>query len=1479
MKKIKSFFYLILCMLLALCMPLAACKATPTSVELLDFADQTETVGLGEDYVLPKGVAFDSEGNDYRVSYEVKDSKGEAVQVLNGRFKVKEMGEAKYVVIASAKITEEEYLTRKITLNVIDRTGPNITVAPTAFAFVGEEYTISGVTVSDNTGETIEPSYAVTKKSDGSSVTVTDGKFTPDSKGEYTLEVKAKDSAGNEGATTAPIYVREPMGAYVIENFNDTYGLPVFSVKSAAYTTEDVVYHETFDPTPEITDNGDERVGVAEGNSILAGSNQYGPHFYFKFHNSFKNVDFEYLYLKVYIQSAAAEARPQVALYTQNETLGDDANGGLVNVNEWLEIRLTAEDIASSKSAFGNKNVLNEGETPMDYFKRKVTSDSGTYLFFIPLQEQFGAGVDKATDYKLFVDEIGYKPMFNPTLDIQESYDLGETLTLNPTVETIEKEDAYRIETRVTDPSGNPVTLDNNQFRLIETGNYVIELTYVGTEYKGYTKYTVAAVPTKPIIIGEYTGTPTQGDTVTIPNATLEGDNVPATVSVGGHDYPMASANTFVASVAGEYTVTYAKEIDGLIYKNTLKIPVSRAEIKANEVISFASQAEMEDNIALESVNADWLPVFEGKNGVVKLSSEASWAYFAFNQLQDMAAYNDYDYLVIRMYLPSSANVSPSFFLHGNEGGCLFDSTRDAWVEYVLSGDIFKTVWNTSEFNAWNKQINFRLNGEMYIDDIYMLQDINDTGVSAVVTNKTATGQIVRDGNQFSVALSEGAPKGASLTVKAPDGSVVADPSNITAVFGEYTVEITCEGYFGTITSTISAGSVFDFAFTTEASVDGANVTLKDYSVTLNGADVKNDANVVITVTLDGYNDVVSVNNLTFTAPFTGATYTVKYEATYSGRTYTFTYSVDVPSMYTAAATEVLNFTEPAQIANTETEGSSISWLANFEGATGVAKMTATGTWGHFGFSPLQDMSVYADNYYIVFRMYIKDGFTGKLWLGGANNCLTKIETGMWKEYYFPAEIFKTNWANCVENYYVYKMALVASTACEMYVDKIYTTRAMPTGTQVLTLSEDAQLGFTTTLDSTITWEESFEGATGVAKMTATGTWGHFGFRPLQDMSVYSNNYYIVFRMYIANGFTGKLWFGGANNCLTKIETGVWKDYYFPAEIFKTNWANCTTAYNVYKMALVASTACEMYVDEIYTTRAMPTGTQVLTFSEDAQLGFTTTLDSTITWEESFEGATGVAKMSATGSWGHFGFRPLQDMSVYAESSFVVFRMYIANGFTGKLWFGGANNCQTAIKTGVWKDYYFPAEIFKTNWANCTTAYDVYKMALVASTACTIYIDEIYTTSITPITGDKVLTLSEQAQIDLYTVELDSTIAYQESFEGATGVAKVSASGSWGFFGFKPAQDMSVYQNCNYVVVRMYIENGFTGTLWFGKANNCLTAVQTGKWVDYYFPAEIFKTNWANSATNYYIYDMALSFSQAGTFYIDEIFVTNTMPV
>ena len=1169
-------------------------------VKLVDFEDITETVGLGENYVLPSGVAFDADGNDYRVVYEVKDWNGEKVTVTNGRFKVKELGKAKYIITCYAQIEEEKYLTRTITLDVVDRAAPVISNETMPYAFAGNEYTIRGVKITDNNNEVITPSYQVFD-AEGTEVAVENGKFTPNSTGEYTLKVTATDSFGNTSEKNIPIYVREPMGDYVLENFNDEYGLPVFSVKQAMLTEDDVVYHETFDPTPENAENDDARTGVAEGNSVLSTSASYGAHYYFKFDNTFSEIgDFEYIYIKAYIKSSIADYKPQVTLYSKNEPLGAGA-GVQYNVNEWVEIRLTKEDICAPDSTFADVNEMRDGETPLDCFFRKMTSESGYYLFYIPNHEYEMNGTkvkDNANNYVLYVDEIGYKPVFNPTADVEESYDLGEWVTVDPVVETDEAAGKYSIDVKITSPSGELVTLSDNKFRLVEAGQYTVELTYVSDTYNGYTKYVIDAISTKEITIGEYTGAPTMGEVITIPDATIEGGTITASVSVEGQNMAMLSSNTFKANVAGDYVVTYASEIDGLVYKKSFVISVARGQYASNEVNSFSSKAEMTDNIALDGFNADWLASYEGAYGVVKLTSPARWSYFAFKQLQEMSAYSGYDYVVLRILVPETTTLNSTSLFFAESISCTFGENRGEWVEYAFSADKFREVWNKTDFHAWTKCISMSIEGDIYLDAVYMMNDISSLGLEAVVTNLTNAGEAIVDGNQFSVALPSSAPEGAVITVKDSNGNTVADISNITAKYGEYTIEITCAGYVGKMTKTISVEGTFAFLLTGENAVEGNVVTLKNHQVMMGSEDVSANATVVVNVTLPGYNNAIQVESGKFTAPFTGAEYSVEYVVTYEGATYNYYDTVTVASNYTVEANEVVSFAEPAQMAKVHTYDSTVEWLAEYQGKTGVAKFDAK-SWGYFGFQTMQEMSAYENATTLVIRMFIEtEGYYGSLWFSGAKVYDAGVVTaGEWLEVRFSIDAFKTYWANNATSYDIWSMALSVSSAGVFYIDEIYTLTEEVTSDvvpanaiSVLSVNDSATVSSIDKAQdvASVAYVDEFEGANGVLKITSSGNWVRFNVKPTQETENYAGYKYLVVRMYIESDFVPSLWLepgGSAVYSTTTVETGKWVDYYFDGEVF---YNQLIAGWNNYYSSICTNAGGVFYIDQVYMTNDEP---------------------------------------------------------------------------------------------------------------------------------------------------------------------------------------------------------------------------------------------------------------------------------------------------
>lgn len=1205
MNKKSKLCTLMLSAVFTLGLPFASCSIFDKDpdeqgyVTLVDFENETETVGLGENYILPSGVVFDATGNNYRVIYEVKDSNGEKVSVLNGRFKVKEMGEAKYVITCYAEIDEEKYLTRTITLNVVDRSAPTISATTMPFAFVGTEYTIGGVKISDNTAEDVTPSYQVFDENNNE-VAVQNGKFTPESKGEYTLKITATDSTGNTNNKEVPIYVREPMGTYVLENFNDEYGLPVFSVKEAMLTEEDVVYHETFDPTPDDATNGDERTGVASGKSTLSTSAEYGAHYYFKFDESLKDIgEFEYIYLKAYIQSSVAQYKPQVTLYSQNEPLGA-GNGTKYNVNEWVEIHLTMDDIFAPDSTFANPDEMRDGETPLDCFFRKMTSDAGYYFFWIPNHEYSMNGTnvkDNANNYVLYVDEIGYKPVFNPTVELEESYDLGEYITLNPTVDTDQNDGEYSIDVTVTAPSGEKVNLSDNKFRLVEAGEYTIELSYVSDEFNGYTKYVVNAISTKEITIDEYTGTPVQGDVITVPSATIDGGTVTASVSIEGQNVAMQSANTFKAGVAGDYVVTYESEIDGLTYKKSLVIPVTRAQYAANEVNSFSSKQEMTENIALDGFKAEWLASYMGQNGVVKLSSSADWSYFAFKQLQGMSTYNDYEYVVIRMYIPETTEVSDSFWL-GEQDACQFGTTRNEWVEYAFSGDTFRSIWSQSDFHAWNKMINMYASGELYIDGVFMVNGVSDLAIQAVVTNLTNADESIIDGDNFSVALPNTAPEGTTITVKDPDGNIVVDLTNITAKYGEYTIEITCEGYLGKITQTVFVEGTLTFELIGENTVNGNVVTLKSYNITNASQDISEEATVSVNVTLVGYNNAIELSGSTFTAPFTGAEYKIEYIVTYDNTTYKYYDTVVVDSTHVVETNEVISFAEPTQISKTYTYDSTIEWVAEYEGKTGVAKFTAK-DWGYFGFQTMQEMSAYTNATSLVIRMFIEaSSYPGSLWLSGIKYYEDgAVKAGEWIEVEFPIDTFKSNWANNLTSYDIWTMALSVSKAAVFYIDEVYTVTE-ELSLDVLPANSVSVLAVNAATDvaaiektqdvANVEYVETFEGANGVAKVTSSGDWVRFNIKPTQATETYANYKYLVVRMYIVADIVPSLFLepsSGAIYTTTTVETGKWIEYYFDGVTF---YNQLVAGWNNYYSSICTNKAGTFYIDQVYMTNVEP---------------------------------------------------------------------------------------------------------------------------------------------------------------------------------------------------------------------------------------------------------------------------------------------------
>ncbi|MBR7141256.1 MAG: hypothetical protein IKD03_03855, partial [Clostridia bacterium] len=310
MRNSKKFLVLLLGMLIACAFALVACQPAVEPVQLVDFDDTTVTAELGKNYTLPSGTAFDTKDNVYRATYTVKTKSGGNVNVSSNQFFVADMNG--YVITGvTDTLPDGTTKTRTITINVEDKGAPEIKMGTAGFGYVNSEYVIPEITVTDLSGESITPVVKVYKVvgDTETEVTVTDGKFTPTEKVTYRIKVSATDSSNNTATQSADVIVRGEKAPYVLEDFSDDHSLSIMTCPENGHSDVDDVWLEEFEG----------RSGVAYNPKTLS---MYGPHFYFRLPEEIKNVDFEYVYARVYVKSEIGELKPTFDACSWNHVIG-----------------------------------------------------------------------------------------------------------------------------------------------------------------------------------------------------------------------------------------------------------------------------------------------------------------------------------------------------------------------------------------------------------------------------------------------------------------------------------------------------------------------------------------------------------------------------------------------------------------------------------------------------------------------------------------------------------------------------------------------------------------------------------------------------------------------------------------------------------------------------------------------------------------------------------------------------------------------------------------------------------------------------------------------------------------------------------------------------------------------------------------------------------------------------------------------------
>ena len=222
------------------------------------------------------------------------------------------------------------------------------------------------------------------------------------------------------------------------------------------------------------------------------------------------------------------------------------------------------------------------------------------------------------------------------------------------------------------------------------------------------------------IIVEEPTYSPNEGETILIPEATLDGGKVTYTVT---HNNKFVTVNNgaFVANGGGEFYINYTGTVNGFVYRKMISIFVKPSN--AVEVLKFDQEAKLGDLVPTSAhiEELKWLESFKGENGVVKITSSKDWPAATFMPKYDIDAYRDCEYLVMRIYYASGDNQGEYITLcdRARPEGYANHVDYDKWVSYKFPIKPFLDNFNRPFFIT--HQVNYRAYGFFYISEIYAM--------------------------------------------------------------------------------------------------------------------------------------------------------------------------------------------------------------------------------------------------------------------------------------------------------------------------------------------------------------------------------------------------------------------------------------------------------------------------------------------------------------------------------------------------------------------------------------------------------------------------------------------------------------------------------------------------------------------------------------------------------------------------------------
>ncbi len=571
----------------------------------------TRTVDLGDIVSVGNPTVEDEDGNIYFCDYVIKDSKGVVVTPISGEFEITD--KAGYTITCTVVISDTDKRVQIIKVKITDTDAPVIKFNAVNTGFIGREYTLPEIVISDLSGDEITPEikvYKVVDETTQTEIALQNNKFTPTEKGKYVLKVSATDSSNNTATAEQVFAVRDAMAENMLEDFNDS--LSVLNSKNG----DGVEWFDSFEG----------HTGVIK---IPGSSNDITPYLF-----TFAQNKEDYKYLPFTSVKITYYASKGGSWYPT--TVGIDESA-----QYWHSVP------SATWNTWEITNIVD-----WNLFYTTGTNGTGAQLFW-----------SWTKDMDVYIDEITFTASPNITIVPDKTEGgAGDTISVSAFVEN---DNRFTPTISVKDPNGEDVAVTDNKFTVSMYGDYVITATINDSNYPYYksTKTAIVKCLTNYIKYDAYLENYELGNEITIndavwfnPSTESAVDNSNVTYVVKhGEDEVTISDGKFTPSVAGIYTVTYTATVgaDQVSY-TVAEILVLEPIAGANVLSNFRDASSTAQFV---SANATWLPEYQGKAGVVKVQSTESGGiinyWFKSNAISSsVIAAGDWDYLEIEYYMP-----------------------------------------------------------------------------------------------------------------------------------------------------------------------------------------------------------------------------------------------------------------------------------------------------------------------------------------------------------------------------------------------------------------------------------------------------------------------------------------------------------------------------------------------------------------------------------------------------------------------------------------------------------------------------------------------------------------------------------------------------------------------------------------------------------------------------------------------------------